>query len=232
MLSQKTFPTLAALPGTSPYELLESELSDDRDVEGVSTLGGGAKRLELTLPGKGLEKWVDWLYVDLPVPFDDGDPVLLDEKSKAGGRLKPAWRGGKLALVEELEVEGVFVFVEVHDDVSRLARRQDWEQQKVVKEQQTWQTYECFAHASGTRLECTHSWLLAGPPPSSQRMIMRPAMVCRASHPLCTRRFWDMPACPLRPCRLLALLSGLKRLSHPLQYAPDQGHAGVAFMRE
>lgn len=36
--------------------MLETELSDERDVEGVSTLGGGVKRLELTLPGKGLGK--------------------------------------------------------------------------------------------------------------------------------------------------------------------------------
>ena len=73
-------------------ELLETELSDEREVEGVSTLGGGAKRLELRLPGNVLEKYDDWLYVGLPDGFKDGLATLFDEKSMDGCRLKPVCR--------------------------------------------------------------------------------------------------------------------------------------------
>lgn len=62
-------------------ELLVTELSDEREVDGVNALGGGTKRLELMLPGKGLEK-----CVDRPLVFEDGDAVPREGKSTAGGR--------------------------------------------------------------------------------------------------------------------------------------------------
>ena len=94
------------------------ELSDDRDVEGVSTLCVGTNRLELALPGKGLEK-----YVGPRVTLEDGYAGRMDEKSMAGESWKqPESRGdGFDGCADEFHVEGDVVLDELPDMVGQLA---------------------------------------------------------------------------------------------------------------